>query len=156
MHGRILMITRGAVIAALYVVVTIMFQPISYGLVQVRVSEALTLLPFLWIEAVPGVFIGCLFANIWGGSGLPDIILGSAATLLAALLTRYAPNKFLAAASPVVVNALVVGGYLSYITNAPLPLSVFYVGCGEAIACYAIGLPLLDFINYRTFHKEVT
>ena len=147
MHGRILMITRGAVIAALYVALSIIFQPISFGLVQVRVSEALTLLPFLWIEAAPGVFIGCLFANIWGGSGLLDITLGSAATLVAAVLTRYSPNKFLAATSPVAVNALVVGSYLSYILNAPLPMSIFYVGCGEAIACYALGLPLLNFVS---------
>jgi len=141
------MITRGAAIAAVYVVVTIIFQPISYGLVQVRVSEALTLLPFLWVEAVPGVFIGCLIANIWGGSGWLDITLGSAATLVAAVLTRYAPNKFLAATSPVVVNALIVGGYLSFILNVPLLLSIFYVGCGEAIACYALGLSLLKFVG---------
>ena len=147
MSERVLRITRGAVIAALYAAITIAFQPISYGLVQVRVSEALALLPFVWIEAAPGVFIGCLFANIWGGSGLLDITLGSAATLAAAILTGYAPNKFLAATSPVVVNALVVGGYLSYILNVPLPLSIFYVGCGEAIACYAIGLPLLNFVS---------
>ena len=147
MNGRILMITRGAAIAALYAVVTIIFQPISFGLVQVRVSEALTLLPFLWIKAAPGIFIGCLFANMWGGSGLLDIILGSAATLAAAILTRYAPNKFLAATSPVVVNALVVGSYLSYILNAPLPMSIFYIGCGEAIACYALGVPLLNFVS---------
>ena len=147
MNEQILRITRGALIAALYAVVTVIFQPISYGLVQVRVSEALTLLSFLWIEAAPGVFIGCLFANIWGGSGLLDITLGSAATLAAAILTRYAPNKFLAATSPVAVNALVVGSYLSYILNATLLLSIFYVGCGEAIACYALGLPLLNFVS---------
>ena len=141
------MITRGAVIAAVYVVVTIIFQPISYGLVQVRVSEALTLLPFLWIEAVPGVFIGCLLANIWGGSGLLDVILGSAATLVAAIFTRYAPNKFLAATSPVVVNALVVGSYLSYLLNAPLFLSILYVGFGQAIACYVLGLLLLNLVK---------
>ena len=133
-------------IAALYAALSIVFQPISYGLVQVRVSEALTVLPFLWAEAVPGVFIGCLLANIWGGYGLLDIILGSAATLAAAILTRYAPNKFLAASSPVVVNALVVGVYLSYILNVPTVMSVFYVGCGQAIACYAIGLPMLNLI----------
>ena len=155
MNERILMITRGAAIAALYVAVTIIFQPISYGLVQIRVSEALTLLPFLWIEAVPGVFIGCLLANIWGGSGMLDIILGSAATLAAAFLTRYAPNKFLAATWPVVVNALVVGCYLSYILNAPLLLSIFYVGCGQAIACYGLGLPLLNFvISGKMFVKK--
>jgi len=155
LKGQVLIITRGAAIAALYVVVTIMFQPISYGLVQVRVSEALTLLPYLWIEAVPGVFVGCLIANIWGGAGLLDITLGSAATLVAAILTRYAPNKLLAATSPVVVNALVVGGYLSYILNTPLLLSIFYVGCGQAIACYALGLPLINFfISGKIFVKK--
>jgi uncharacterized membrane protein len=66
-------------------------------------------------------------------------------------LTRYAPNKILAATSPVVVNALVVGAYLSYLLNVPLLLSIFYVGCGQAIACYVLGLPLLNFVSSKIF-----
>lgn len=138
-------------IAALYAAVTILFEPISYGMYQVRISEALTLLPALWPEAVPGLFAGCLIANIFGGNGLIDVVLGSLATLAAAALTRFAPNKFLAATAPVVVNAAVVGVYLSFLLNMPFILSIFYVGCGEAIACYALGIPLLRLLETNKY-----
>ena len=70
-------------VAALYAVTTILFAPISYGYVQVRISEALTVLPFFFPQAVFGIFVGCLFANLFGGFGILDVVLGSAATLLA-------------------------------------------------------------------------
>jgi uncharacterized membrane protein len=147
MEQKTLRIARGAVIAALYAVVTIIFQPISFGPVQLRISEALTVLPFLWAEAIPGLFAGCLIANIAGGMGPWDILLGSAATLLAAALTYFAPRRFLAATAPVVTNAVIVGWYLSLLTNMNLALTIFYVACGEAVACYALGLPLLGLIE---------
>ncbi|MBR0203644.1 MAG: QueT transporter family protein, partial [Synergistaceae bacterium] len=80
-------LARGALIAALYAALTILLAPISYGPVQCRVSEAFTLLPFYLPEAVPGLFIGCIFANFIGGYGLPDMVFGSLATLIAAFLT---------------------------------------------------------------------
>jgi uncharacterized membrane protein len=147
MNGKTYMIARGAVIAAMYAAVTMLFQPISYGPVQLRISEALTLLPCLWLEAIPGLFVGCLIANIMGGMGLWDVFLGSAATLIAGVLTYFAPNRMLAAASPVAVNAIIVGWYLSFLTNTPIYFSVFYVACGEAVACYALGLPLVRFVE---------
>ncbi|MDR1965984.1 MAG: QueT transporter family protein [Synergistaceae bacterium] len=140
---KTLEIARGAIIAALYVAVTMLFQPLSYGPMQVRVSEALTLLPCLWLEAVPGLFVGCMIANILGGLGPWDVFLGSAATLIAAILTYFAPNRLLAASAPVLVNAVVVGWYLSFLMNMNALMSIFYVGCGEAIACFALGLPLV-------------
>ena len=81
-------ITRAAMIAALYCVLTLLFQPISYGPVQFRVSEALTLLPVFTADAVPGLFIGCLLANLLGGALWYDVVFGALATLLAALCTR--------------------------------------------------------------------
>lgn len=155
MYKQILLITRGAIIAALYVVLVLVFQPISFGPVQFRVAEALTVLPFLMIEAVPGLFIGCLIANIFGGLGLLDVFLGSAATLAAALLTYYMPNKLLAAGAPVVVNGLIVGAYLSFLTDMPMLLSVLYVALGEAMACYALGLPLLNLLTRTDFIKKM-
>jgi uncharacterized membrane protein len=155
MEAKVRIIARGAAIAALYATVTIIFKPISYGMYQVRISEALTLLAALWPEAVSGLFVGCVLANIFGENGLIDVVLGSLATLAAAALTRRAPNRFLAATAPVAVNAVVVGAYLSFLLNAPLLLSVFYVGCGEAVACYALGLPLLSFLkSHRLFEKK--
>ena len=78
-------LTLAAMIAAVYTVLTLVLAPISYGAVQVRLSEALTLLPVLFPEAIPGVAVGCLLANILGGSMLPDIVFGTLATLCAHL-----------------------------------------------------------------------
>ena len=150
MQNKTAMITRGAIIAALYVVVVTIFQPISFGPVQFRVAEALTLLPFLWSEAIPGLFIGCLIANLFGGLGPWDVFLGSGATLIAAILTwrtAKAGNIVLAATWPVLVNGIVVGGYLSVIAAMPWLLSMLYVGAGEAMACYALGIPLVRLLG---------
>jgi uncharacterized membrane protein len=102
-------IAQVGIIAALYAAITILLAPISYGPIQVRVSEALTVLPFLTPAAVPGLFLGCLVANVYGGLGLPDIIGGSLCTLLAAFLT-YLVSKtrrpILAPVPPIVVNSL--------------------------------------------------
>ena len=89
-------IARAGVIAALYVVLTMIFQPISFSMnspIQFRISEALTLLPILTADAVPGLFIGCLLANWLGGGVWFDVVLGSIATLLAALCTRQFRSK---------------------------------------------------------------
>jgi uncharacterized membrane protein len=147
-------IVRGAAIATIYATVTLIFQPLSYGPVQVRISEALTLLPCLWAEAVPGLFIGCMIANIFGGYGLLDIFLGSAATLIAAVMSHLARNRISAAAAPVVVNAVIVGVYLSFLTEVPIVLSVLYVGFGEAVACFALGLPLLRYLEKTNIFGE--
>ena len=83
-------LTRAALIAAIYALLTVIFQPISFGAVQFRISEALTLLPVLMPDAVPGLFIGCLLSNLLGGGVWFDVLLGSAATLLAALFQAMA------------------------------------------------------------------
>ena len=140
-------ITRGALVAALYVVLVVAFQPISFGYVQFRVAEALALLPFLWPEAVPGLFIGCLVSNFYGGLGVFDIVFGSAATLIAAVLSSFAKTPGIAAIPPVAVNGLVVGTYLSYITDVPIWLSIPFVASGEAIACFALGIPLVKLLK---------
>lgn len=151
-----MMITRGALIAALYVVLVMIFQPISFGAVQFRVAEALTVLPFLWLEAVPGLFIGCLIANMFGGLGLWDVFLGSAATLIAAGISYFSPTLFLAALSPVLVNGLIVGSYLTLIVGLPMPvyLSVIYVAAGEAMACFALGFPLVRLLERSGLRGE--
>jgi hypothetical protein len=94
-------IVISALIAAIYATVTIILAPISYGPIQVRVSEALTLLPYLWPQAIPGLFIGCLIANFAGGFGIIDVVFGSAATLIAAIITSRMPTPYLAAVPPI-------------------------------------------------------
>ncbi|HDQ92573.1 MAG TPA: QueT transporter family protein [Synergistetes bacterium] len=143
------MLVRGALIAGVYAVVTMIFAPISFGPVQVRVAEALTLLPWIWIEAVPGLFVGCLIANLMGGFGIIDVIFGSAATLAAAFLTSRMPSRPMAPIPPVVVNAVVVGACLSVLLGLPLLPTMIYIGLGQAVACFGLGLPLLSFIERR-------
>ena len=138
-------LARGAVIAALYTALTLLLAPISYGQLQVRLSEALTLLPILLPEAVPALAVGCLLSNILGGCTIFDIVFGTLATLLAALCTRRLRGKFwLAAAMPVVFNGVIVGAVVHYCYSPafPLPLCMLTVAIGEAIACMIVG-PLL-------------
>lgn len=88
----VLFMAQAAMIAAIYVVVTLVFAPFSYGEVQVRLSEALTILPVFTPAAIPGLFIGCLISNILGGCIIPDIVFGSLATLLGAVFTYMLSN----------------------------------------------------------------
>ena len=138
-------LARGAVIAALYTALTLLLAPISYGQFQVRLSEAMTLLPILLPEAVPALAVGCLLSNILGGCTIFDIVFGTLATQLAALCTRRLRGKFwLAAAMPVVFNGVIVGAVVHYCYSPafPLPLCMLTVAIGEAIACMIVG-PLL-------------
>ena len=150
-------LTRGAIIAALYAAVTLLLAPISYGEVQVRISESLTLLPILLPEAVPALAIGCLLANILGGATIFDVVFGTLATLLAAVCTRVLrKNRLAASAMPVLFNGAIVGPvvYFAYVrapgaaTNwAVLWSSVGTVALGEAVVCYVLGLPLLKLMQ---------
>ena len=139
-----LFLAQGAMIAAVYVVLTLVFAPISYGEVQVRVSEALTVLPFFTPAAVPGLFVGCLIANILGGAILPDIIFGSIATLLGAVGTYLLRKRtrFLAPIPPIVANTVIVPFvlYYGYGVNLPIPFMMLTVGLGEVISCGVLGL----------------
>ena len=144
-------LTRGAVIAAAYAVLTVLLAPISYGLIQCRVSEALCVLPYFAIEAVPGLFVGCLLANLITGAPVPDVIFGSLATLLAAMGTyslgrrRSPAARMLAPLPPVVFNGLIVGALLTevYQLGVSYAVAAGYVALGEAAACYLLGFPLM-------------
>lgn len=137
---------EGAVMAALYALLTVALAPLSFGAggtFQLRVSEALTTLPVLFPAAVPGLFIGCLLSNLICGAPLPDVIFGSFATLLSALLTRrLRKNVWLAALMPVMCNTLIVGLMLSRVYGLPLGYAMLTVAPGEAAACYLLGVPL--------------
>ena len=129
-------------IAALYAALTLLLAPISYGQVQIRLSECLTLLPVLLPEAIPALTIGCLLANILGGCSVFDIVFGTLATLLAALFTRaLRKRRMLAAAMPVLFNGLIVGAVVHYVYSpvVPLPLCMLSVAAGEVIPCFVLG-----------------
>ena len=138
-------LTLAASIAALYAALTLLFAPVSYGPVQFRISEALTVLPVLFSSAVPGLTLGCLLANLLGSATPWDMVFGTLATLLAALLTRrLRRNIWLAAAAPVVCNAVIIGVVLHFtLADALLFPTMASVGLGEAAVVYALGVPLL-------------
>jgi len=141
---KVQFITKSAIIAAIYVLLSFIFAPISYGLLQVRIAEALTVLPAYTPAAIPGLFIGCIISNIIGGNGPLDIILGSIATLIAALLSYKMPKRFLVPLPPIVVNALVVGYILKVVLNVPFLVAMGWVAGGQTIACYGLGYPLMS------------
>lgn len=149
---RVPFLAQAAMIAAVYVVVTLLFAPFSYGEVQVRLSEALTILPAFTPAAIPGLFIGCLLSNLLGGCILPDILFGSLATLLGAVFTYLLRNhnRFLAPLPPIAANALIVPFVLRYGYQVPLPIPflMLTVGIGEVVSCGLLGM-----ILYTALHR---
>ena len=142
-------LTLAAVIAAAYAGLTLLLPIPQYGPIQFRVAEAMTLLPFLFPEAIPGLAVGCFLANLLGSPFVLDWIFGTLATLLAALWTRRMPNVYLAALPPVVCNAVIVGAEIAWFTvqdgGAFWPaygLNALTVGLGELAVCYLLGVPL--------------
>ncbi|NLI60345.1 MAG: QueT transporter family protein [Clostridiales bacterium] len=135
-------IVEAAILAAIYAAITILLAPISYGQIQVRIAEALTILPYFTPAAVPGLFVGCILANIFGGS-IIDIVFGSLASLIAAILSRKAPKPWLVPLPPVIINGLVIGWVLYMVEGLPYWLTVGTVTLGQIISCYGLGYPLL-------------
>lgn len=142
-----LYLAHGAVIAALYVLLTFLCNSLGLasGVIQVRFSEALCVLPMFTPAAVPGLFVGCALSNLLTGCAPWDVVFGSLATLLGALGTRYfRRNKYLAVLPPIVANILIVPWVLSLVYH--FEGSIFYfmltVGAGEVISCGLLGLAL--------------
>lgn len=137
-------IARAAVIAAVYTALTLVLQSISFGPVQFRVAEALTVLPFADPAAIPGVALGCLFANLGSPLGLVDILGGSAITLISACLTYKAPNRYVALLPPIILNAIGVPIYLAPAVGLPYWLVALQVGLGQLVVIGVLGLPVLS------------
>ena len=145
-NKKVLFLTHAAMIAAIYVVLTLVFQAISFGEIQVRIAEALTILPAFTPAAIPGLFIGCIIGNIFGGSILPDIIFGSLATLIGSCFTYLLrkQNKYLAPLPPIISNTVIVPLVLKYAYgfNLPIAFMMLTVGIGEEISCGVLGMIL--------------
>ncbi len=147
-NKKIQYLTVSAMIAAVYLALTMLFYAISFSPMQSRLAEALTVLPYFTPLAIPGLFVGCLISNILGGNGIWDIIIGSLATLLSAFLTykltfNRPRRKWLAPLPPVLINAVVIGAMLSVLYELPLFVTMLEVGVGQIIACYVAGFPLM-------------
>ncbi len=148
-NKKVLYIVQAAVIAAIYVVLTAIAAgfDLASGMVQVRFSEALTVLPFFTPAAIPGLTIGCIIANTVTGAMLPDIIFGSLATLLGAIGSWFLrKNRVLVTLPPVLAYALIIPFVLTYAYNIPggIPLQMLTVGAGEVLSCVILGSILIS------------
>ncbi len=153
---KVLLIVQAAMIAAIYVVLTYFISVfnLASGAIQVRVSEALTILPYFTPAGIPGVFIGCLLANLLTGAPVYDVVFGSLATLLGAIGTYLLRrHKFLCTLPPVVANMLIIPFVLRYAYgltmefgghDVSIPFYMLTVGAGEVICCCILGTILLN------------
>ncbi|HHW91142.1 MAG TPA: QueT transporter family protein [Firmicutes bacterium] len=145
---KALSIARVGVIAALYLVITYFLIPISFGALQLRVAEALTVLPILYPEAVPALFLGVLLANtLLGGLGLVDIVVGSLTTLAAAIITYRFRHSIIAYLSPIVLNAFIISIYLHLLAGLPYWLTVLSIGISQTIVVFGLGYPLIWYLK---------
>lgn len=138
--------TSQAVIAAIYVVLVVIFNYISFEPVQFRIAEALTILPYFTPAAIPGLFVGCIIANILGGAIVWDVVFGSIATLIGAIGTYLLrKHKWLAPVPPIVANTIIVPFVLKFAYGSEGMFAMFFVtvGAGEIIVCGIIGMILL-------------
>ena len=162
-HKNTQKLTLAAMTAAAYAALSLLGAVfgLTFGPIQVRFSEALCLLPFLFPEAVGGLFVGCLIANLLSPYGPLDAVLGSAGTLVAALLTQKAPKTWLAPLPPVVCGMVLLGGMLAWyevgFSDQFLPLfaaNALWVGIGQAVSCYGLGLPLLRALRKVSYFRR--
>ncbi|HJA70017.1 MAG TPA: QueT transporter family protein [Candidatus Lachnoclostridium stercoravium] len=152
--------THAAAVAAIYIVLTMVFQPISFGPVQFRVSEALCILPFFTPAAVPGLFVGCLLSNLFCGAAALDVIFGSLATLIGAVgsyLLRH--NRWAVCVPPIMANTIIIPWVLRYAYGSAdlIPVAMVTVGAGEILAIGVLGNALLAAllpVRNAVFKKE--
>ena len=154
-NKKILFLVDAAMIAAIYVVLTAVAAgfDLASGAIQVRISEALTVLPFFTNAAVPGLTLGCLLANILTGCALPDVIFGTFATFLGAIgsyalrkaAAKSRTHRLLVSLPPIISNTIIVPLILTYAYHIPggIPFFMLTVGLGEVISCGVFGQILL-------------
>ena len=170
-HSSLHRLTVAALIAALYAVLTLVLPFASFGPVQIRFSEMLTILPVFLVEAIPGLALGCLLANAIGvsmGMTIPlDILVGTSATLLAALSTYALRNvrikglPILATLPPVIFNAVFVGTELCLLvvgdfSVGALALTMGEVGLGQLLPCIGGGLLLFKGLQKAGFEQKLS
>lgn len=161
-NKNILNVAYGAVIAAMYVVLVLVFKPISFGDIQLRVAEVLCILPIFTGAAVPGIFVGCLLSNFISGAAFVDVIFGSIASLIGAYGTYLLrKNRKIAWLPPVISNTIIVPFILKYsygIDNL-IPIMMCTVGIGELISIGVFGNILrvaLERYENVIFRKEIS
>lgn len=160
-NKKVLFVAQAALIAAIYVVLTYFISAfnLASGAIQVRISEALTILPFFTPAAIPGLTIGCFLSNLLTGCLPMDVLFGSVATLIGAVGSYWLRKiKWLVPLPPVVANTLIVPYVLAYVYGAEgsIPFFMLTVGIGEVISCYVLGGILLNtLMPYRNILFKV-
>ncbi len=156
MNKKVINIASCAMIAAIYVVLTVSLSGLSYGSVQFRIAEALTVLPYFSSLSIWGLTVGCFISNIFSPIGLLDIIVGTSATLISALLTHLCAKKklkWLAPIPPVVINAVFIGLLLMYESGVCTFTSFIGnaagVALGQIAGCCVLGYPLMILIEKK-------
>ncbi|HPE95227.1 MAG TPA: QueT transporter family protein [Bacillota bacterium] len=158
-------ITRAGVIAAVYCVLTFALAPVSFGPFQFRAAEAMAVLPMIFPEATAGLFVGCILSNLLSSYGVLDVVIGSLATLCAALLTARAKKLWLAPVPPVIINAVAVGFAITFaqagMDISSFPIGVYLMNAGslfisEAVVCFGLGIPLLIGVKKYMTRKNNT
>ncbi len=165
--------TQTAMIAGIYAAITFATFYMSFGAIQYRVSEVLTILPVFAATAIPGLTLGCALANLIGffigvnPVGLVDALFGTSATLIAAILTYYigkSPNKWIkylfAPLPPVLINAVIVGFEISYFFMGSLESKILITNMvtvliGQAVVCYGMGVPLMMILNKNRLYEKI-
>lgn len=159
MNTKVKFTVHAAIIAALYVVLTIFISAfnLASGAIQVRISEALTILPFFTPAAVPGLFVGCLLSNLITGCAPYDVLFGSLATLIGAIGTYAISNtlkhnktsEYLSTLPPILANTIIIPFVLAYVymLEGSIPYFMLTVGIGEIISCGILGVILLNIIK---------
>lgn len=132
--------------AAIYAVMTVAMAPISYGAVQLRLSEVMTLLAFVDPVFIPGLVLGNFIANLFSPFGLPDIIFGTLATFLAVFMMSKMKSMFFASLWPTIANGIIIGLELAIFTGAPLLSTALYVGLGEFLVVTVLGYPVFKVV----------
>lgn len=158
MNKKIKYLTKASAIGALYVVLTLvsaMFG-LSGSVVQIRLSEALTILPYFFPEAVLGLTVGCVIANLLTGCALWDIVFGSIATLIGAYFTSKIKNRWFLPIPPILSNAIIVPFILTYVYGAreSFWFIMFTVAAGEIISCGVLGQMLYSVVNKNEIFKR--
>ncbi len=171
MNKRLKEFTIIAMIAAIYAGTSLVLAPISYGPIQIRVSEALTLLPIIYPPSILGVTLGCFITNLVGAMtgmnilGFLDVFVGTLATFLAAVCTyklrkiEFKGMPLLAASMPVIFNAIFIGmelaiAYFPATIMMGFAINAFQVGLGELLACFVVGLPLINVLKKTKLFNE--
>lgn len=141
-------IALAGMIAVYYVVISYLLQPFTYGVLQFRIAEVLTVLPIIFPEAIWGLGIGCFLVNLSSPFGVFDLVFGTFATVLAAYLTyQFRKRWALALLMPVLINGIIVGFYVSALSALPFWSTAFYISFSQGVIVFLLGIPFLTLLR---------